>query len=185
VIDLAQEAPTTVILAEDEAKVYLQASTMTVWAPRGEEFVVRCDPSRAHANFYGTLDLKTGHEIVTRTERMNAQATALHLQAILEAHPEVDILLLWDRAPWHRGEAIRALRQANPRLTIMEFPTASPDLNPQEHVWRATRRNVCHNHTERALPDLAERFENHLNQTTFHSSFLDQYGWSLVCPGFT
>lgn len=158
---------------------------MAVWAPRGQAFTVRCDPGRAHANFYGTLNLKTGREIVTQAETMNAAATAVHLQAILAAHPDVDILLLWDRAPWHRGPAIRAVRQANPRLTIIELPTAAPDLNPQEHVWRATRRAVCHNHTEPRLPGLAERFENHLTETTFQSSFLDRYGWNLVCPGFT
>ena len=173
------------ILAEDEAKVYLQASTMATWAPRGQAFTVRCDPSRVHATFYGTLNLKTGHEIVTRAETMNAEASALHLQALLDAHPDVSILLLWDRAPYHRGEAIRALRQANPRLEILEFPTAAPDLNPQEHVWRDTRRKVCHNHTERRLPGLAERFEHHLTTTSFRSSFLDHYGWNLVCPGFT
>lgn len=173
------------ILAEDEAKVYLQASTMAVWAPRGQAITVRCDPGRAHANFYGTLNLKTGHEIVTRAESMNAKASAVHLQALLDAHPDANLLLLWDRAPWHRGEAIRDVREANPRLELIEFPTAAPDLNPQEHVWRATRRKVCHNHTERRLPGLAERFEDHLTTTTFHSSFLDRYGWYLVCPGFT
>lgn len=173
------------ILAEDEAKVYLQASTMAVWAPRGQAFTLRCDPGRGHANFYGTLNLKTGHEIVTRAETMNAEASAVHLQAILDAHPDSDILLLWDRAPYHRGPAIRAVREANPRLTIMEFPTAAPDLNPQEHVWRATRRAVSHNHTEVRMPALADRFTDHLTGNTFHSSFLDRYGWNLVCPGFT
>ena len=184
-MDIAQTAPETVILAEDEAKVYLQASTMAAWAPREQSCTVRCDPGRAHANCYGTLNLKTGAEIVTRAETMHAAATTIHLQAILDAYPTVDILLLWDRAPWRRGPAIRALLAANPRLTIIEFPTAAPDLNPQEHVWRATRRKVCHNHMKRRLPELAERFERHLTTTTFSSSFLERYGWNLVCPGFT
>ena len=122
------------IVAEDEAKVYLQASTMAVWAPRGQAFTVRCDPGRAHANFYGTLNLKSGDEIVTRAETMTAEASAVHLQAILNAHPDVNILLLWDRAPYHRGPAVQKLRQAKPRLEIREFPTAAPELKPQEHV---------------------------------------------------
>ena len=157
---------------------------MATWAPRGQSFTVRCDPGRAHVSWYGTLNLKTGQEIVTRAAKLNAETTAEHLQALLTAHPESNILLLWDRAPWHRGPAIQALCQANPRLEILEFPTAAPDLNPQEHVWRATRRKVSHNHSERRMPDLAARFENHLTTTTFHSSFLDHYGWYLVCPGF-
>ena len=171
------------ILAEDEAKLYLQASTMAVWAPRGQPFSVRVDPSRKSTSFYGTLNLTTGQEVVTQAEKMNAVATAQHLQALLDAYPTGKILLLWDKAPWHRGQAIREVVERNPRLTLHLFPTASPDLNPQEHVWRATRREVAHNHTQRRLPDIAARFEHHLRQTTFPSSFLDHYTYP-VCPGF-
>ncbi len=181
---MAQDAPETVILAEDEASLYLQATTMAVWGPCGDPLVVRCDPSRTKTNFYGTLNLKTGRDIVTEAATMNAKATATHLQAILDAYPDVPILLLWDRAPWHRGAEIQAVLDANPRLELMRFPTAAPDLNPQEHVWKATRRAVSHDHSDRRLPDLAQRFEHHLTSTTFTSSFLDRYGWKLVCPMF-
>jgi transposase len=158
---------------------------MAVWAPRGQAFTVRADPGRAHTAFYGTLDLKTGHPIVTEATHMNAATTVTHLDAILARYPAAPILLLWDRAPWHQGAAIREFLAANPRLEIMRFPTAAPDLNPQEHVWRATRREVCHNHTERRLPNLVQRFTDYLAKTTFPSTFLEQHGWYLVCPRFT
>ena len=169
----------------DEASLYLQATTMAAWGPRGQPLTVRCDPSRAKTSFYGTLDLKTGHELVTQVDTMNAEATAGHLNTLLTTYPDVPILLFWDRAPWHRGAEIRAVLEANPRLELLVFPTAAPDLNPQEHVWKATRRAVSHNHTERRLPGLAERFKTHLTSTSFHSSFLDRYGWYLVCPEST
>lgn len=184
-MDTAQTAPDTVILALDEASLYLQATTMAVWGPVGETQVVPCDPGRAKTSFYGTLDLKTGRELVTEVATMNAAATAAHLDHILVAYPTVPILLLWDKAPWHRGPAIQAVLAANPRLELVNFPTAAPDLNPQEHVWRATRRATSHNHTQRRLPELAKHFAKHLTTSTFASSFLDQYGWYLVRPGFT
>lgn len=169
----------------DEASLYLQATTMAVWGPRGQPLVVRLDASRSKTNFYGTLDLKTGRVVVSEVETMNASATAAHLRTILAHYPDVPILLLWDRAPWHGGGEIRDVLKANPRLKLVVFPTASPDLNPQEQVWKATRRAVSHNHTQPRLPDLAARFKAHLTNTTFHSSFLDRYGWNLVCPRFT
>ena len=157
-IDLLQEAPDTVILAEDEASLYLQATTQQVWAARGLTPVVRADPSRRKTNFFGSLNLHTGDVITTREPVMDAEASARHLQAILDAFPNRRILLLWDRAPWHRGPALRALVAANPRLEFMLFPVAAPDLNPQEHVWKAVRRAVSHNHTLSRLDNLAERF---------------------------
>ena len=121
--------------------------------------------------------------LAQQVEQMTAETTASYLETLLERYPAVSIVLLWDRAPWHRGEKIRDVQAANPRLELVTFPTAAPDLNPQEHVWKATRRAVSHNHTQRRLPDLAKRFKAHLTTTTFQSAFLERYGWNLVCPG--
>jgi transposase len=129
--------------------------------------------------------LRTGQEIVMRTTEMNAEVTAQYLELILEALPGVNILLLWDRAPWHFGQPVRDVLEANPRLEAMLFPVAAPDLNPQEHVWKAARRAISHNHMTPRLPELADKFESHLRSTTFESSFLDRYGFNSICPMFT
>jgi transposase len=184
-MDIAQNAPDTVILAEDEAALYLQATTTAVWAPRGQTPLVRLDPQRHKTNFYGALDLCTGNEVVARSTTMNAQTTAQHLNQILQAFPQRQILLFWDRAPWHFGPPIRDILSANPRLEIMYFPVAAPDLNPQEQVWKATRRAVSHNHNQRRLPELADNFQDHLTTHTFTSAFLVRYGFNTICPVFT
>jgi hypothetical protein len=113
-MDLAQEAPETTILAQDEASMYLQATTTAVWAPQGQTPVVRLHPGREKVNFYGTLNPHTGQEIVMRSDVMNAAATARHLEQILQAIPEVPILLLWDRGPWHSGQPIQEVLAAPP-----------------------------------------------------------------------
>jgi transposase len=169
----------------DEASLYLQATSMAVWGPCGQPLVVRCDASRTKTSFYGALNLKTGQVVAQEVAHMTAESTASYLETLLSHYPAVPILLLWDRAPWHRGETIRKVLAANPRLELVSFPTAAPDLNPQEHVWKATRRVVSHNHIQRRLPDLAKRFKAHLTTTTFRSSFLERYGWNLVCPRST
>jgi len=145
---------------------------------------VRADPGRAKTNFYGALNLQTGQEIAMRSDLMNAEVSAQYLELCLEANPDVPILLFWDRAPWHRGKSIDQVLAENPRLEIIFFPPASPDLNPQEHVWKAVRREVSHNHLETRLPELADRFLNKLNSSTFKDTFLDRYGYSAICPLF-
>ena len=162
--------------------MYLQATLMAVWNPVGETPSVRVDPGRSKVAFYGSLDLRTGAELVTRTTHLDAVTTAQHLQQVLDRYPGQRMVMFWDRAPWHRGAAIRELLATNPRLEIVEFPTGSPDLNPQEQVWKQTRRAVSHNHVTPKLPELADRFEVHLKEHTFQSSFLEHYGFYLVCP---
>jgi transposase len=164
--------------------MYLQATLMAVWAPKGQPPVVRTHRGREKTCFYGSLDLQTGKDIVTQSPVMNAEVTAQHLRQILDAFPERPILLLWDRAPWHSGQPIRDLLAANPRLEILRFPVAAPELNPQEHVWKATRRAVSHNHVLRRLPELAAEINTHLTTQTFKTSFLERYGFDIIYPMF-
>jgi transposase len=106
------------------------------------------------------------------------------LNQILETIPGQPILLFWDRAPWHSGQPIKEVLVANPRLEILRFPVAAPELNPQEHVWKAVRRAVSHNHSLRRLPDLTEQIEQHLTTETFESSLLADYGVDAIRPMF-
>lgn len=184
-IDVAQNAPQTVFLAGDEAGLYLQATTCYVWSPTGQTPIIRADPGRAKTNFYGSLNLQTGQEIAMRSDLMNAEVSAQYLERLLEANPDLPVILFWDRAPWHRGKAIDKVLEENPRLEIVFFPTASPDLNPQEQVWKAVRKEVSHNHLEARLPQLAHRFLNQLNSNTFKSAFLEKYGYAAICPMFS
>jgi len=116
-----------------------------------------------------------------RSAIMNAETSALFLEKILLACPDDPILLLWDRAPWHRGPKIKAILEANPRLEIIYFPPGAPDLNPQEHVWKATRKVVSHNHAAKKLDKLADDFEDHLTSETFPCSLLEKHSYPYIC----
>jgi transposase len=146
---------------------------------------VKVDPRRDKTSFYGTLDLTTGKEIVTESPHMNGAATVEHLAQVLDAYPERPILLFWDRATWHKGPLVREFLDAHPRLEVMHFPVAAPDLNPQEHIWKAARQAISHNHTQRRLSDLASKFITYLNTHSFHCSFLDSYGYNAIRARFT
>lgn len=171
-------------LAADEASLYLQATLMRVWAKKGETPVVNVAANRDNTHFYGALNLKTGQETVLRSDLMKAQVSALFLLYLLATYPDVGILLLWDRAPWHQGKAIRAVLEANPRLEILWFPPGSPELNPQEHVWKAVREAVSHNHQVARLDVLAEEFETHLKTARFPCDLLDRHDFHNIAAIF-
>jgi len=75
-MDTAQTAPDTVLLAEDEASLYLQATTMRVWSPVGQTPVVRVDTQRDMVHFYGCLSLTTGEELAMRAEKMSCRSVS-------------------------------------------------------------------------------------------------------------
>ncbi len=171
-------------MAGDEASVYLQATLHVVWAPRGQTPIITLHPGRESTHFYGALNLHSGQELAMRSPVMNAETSALFLDKLMLAYPDDPILLLWDRAPWHRGPEIKAVLAANPRLEIMYLPAGAPDLNPQEHVWKATREAVSHNHFCKQLDLLANEFESHLTTHTFACSLLEKHGYTKLCMMF-
>ncbi len=171
--------------ALDEAGLYLQATTSFVWSFIGETPIVRADPGRKQTHFYGALNLLSGQEIVVRSDVMSGEVTALFLHRLLDSTPEeVPVVVFLDRAPWHRGEEVAKVLQDNPRLEIIFFPPASPDLNPQEHVWKATRKAISHNHDFASFSALTGMFESFLSTTLFPSSFLDHFGYTTIYPMF-
>jgi len=173
-----------VLLAGDEASLYLQATLMRVYSPIGQTPIIKVAADRENTHFYGALNLITGEEVVLRSDLMISEVSALFLQRLLLTYPDRPILLLWDRATWHKGEAVRAMLEANPRLEVMWFPPGSPELNPQEHVWKAAREAVSHNHTQKKLPELVEAFETHLTLTQFPCSLLQKHGYQDLCAMF-
>jgi hypothetical protein len=46
-------------------------------------------------HFYGSHNLLTGAETVTRTTVMKAKTTALHIQRVLAANPDGPVLRIW------------------------------------------------------------------------------------------
>lgn len=56
------------------------------------------------------------------------------------------LLFILDGAPYHKGEAITDFVQ-EPRheLELHYLPGYSPELNPQEHVWKVFRKQHTHN----------------------------------------
>ncbi|RIK38568.1 MAG: IS630 family transposase [Chloroflexi bacterium] len=165
--------------------LYLQATLKAVWYFRGQTPIVKRHPGRELTHFYGALNLATGQEVVMRTPIMNADVSALFLQKLLLTYPDRPILLFWDKAPWHHGAALQRLLADHPRLEILYFPTAAPDLNPQEHVWKATREAVSHNHQMSKLDQLAHAVEAHLTSTTFPCSLLDQHDYHRLSMLFS
>jgi transposase len=142
VIDLLQTDPHSVILAWDEAHVWAQLTPHCLWSPIGHTPSVSVWPQRHRVVFYGALNLRSGHEHALITERMNQPTSAMFIQHLLDLYPDHPILLIADRASWHKGRPVQALLDANPRLHIFYLPPACPDLNPQEHVWSWVRRSV-------------------------------------------
>lgn len=178
--DFLQDHPQGQVIALDEMSLYFQATTTRAWAAIGQSPVVRVSPQRDHVHFYGAVNLRTGHEVALPTPDMSSQTTAVFLRDLLLCYPTQPILLLWDRAKWHKGEAVKQVIADHPRLDTVFFSPASPHLNPQEHVWSQARTAVSHNHTCPTFQQLRQAFLNFLSSTLFSFVWLSKYAPAIL-----
>lgn len=160
--------------------LYFQATTTRVWSPIGQTPLVRVSPQREYIHFCGVLNLRTGHEFVLPVLQQTGEETVNILHDLLLCYPTQPLLLLWDRASWHKGMAVNSLLDNHPRLETLFFPPACPDLNPQEHVWSQARAAVSHNHTYSTFQQLKQSFLDFLSSTVFHFDWLAKYAPAIL-----
>ena len=165
--------PHTVVLCEDEMILTTATTTQKVWIPQGTTpAVIETNRSRVSRSFFGFLNLKTGQQNAFATERQTMYDTAKILSKVRKCYPTMKILLLWDGAGWHRGivaqEAI-----AKHHIEQIFFPPYSPELNPQEHVWKQGRATVTNNRFIPKIEPVAKELIDYLNSTKFSYSLLD------------
>lgn len=170
-----QHHPNATVLALDEMRLSSQASPMRVWASCGHTPLLPVLSQREWVVFYGALDVRTGRELALPAPTTNRVMTANFLMVLLMLFPHDPLIILLDNASWHWGGEVQKRLSQNPRLHLLYLPTACPDLNPQEQVWKAARVNVSHNHLYPDLARLTEAMEVYLMETPFNTSFLDRF----------
>jgi transposase len=158
-----------VILCEDEMVLTSRTTVQKVWLPKGEyPPVVETNSTRRRKNFYGFLNLKTGEEHAYLTDKQNMGVTAEILERVRKLYRGRLLVIIWDNCGWHRGSKVTEWIAADGNTETIHFPPYTPQLNPQEHVWKAGRSHVTHNqYIGEHLEEIASKFEQYITGRTF------------------
>jgi transposase len=163
----------TVILTADEMSLSTQTTVQKIWLPQGEYPRIEVATKRDARSIYGFLNIKTGQETAFKTKWQNMHITYEVLEKLRETYPAQKLLLIWDKAPWHKGSKAQQFIKEDGNIEILDFPRAAPELNPQEHVWKNGRSKVSHNCFIDDIDKTTDEFVDYLNKTIFKYSFLD------------
>lgn len=164
------------VLVEDECRIEREAGTAAVWCPKGKTITIGVDQEKQAVSFYGALNVKTGDcHFLSTAGKQNSEVTVRFLKTLEERYQGRKALLIWDSAPSHFKEVKTYLRGNRKwQLEILPLPPYSPELNPQEHVWRQGRQFVTHN-SQDDFTDRVRKFANFLISNKFKSGFLEKY----------
>jgi transposase len=132
----------------DEAHFYADADLRGKWVLKGEPALVDSTSPRygEKASYYSAVCLETGEvDYLALEGNSNADTSVAFLEHLRARHPE-PLIVIWDNAPAHGGDPIRAyLATPEVRLRLVRLPAYSPDFNADEHIWGWIREEVTAN----------------------------------------
>lgn len=134
------------LLFGDEASFAQWGSLGYTWAPVGQQPVVRTTGKRKAYKVFGLIEFFSGRLFYRGIEgRFNAQSYQAFLEGVL-AQTTAALFLVQDGAKYHTAAALQPFWHAHRgRLFTARLPSYSPDYNPIEFLWRATKRAATHN----------------------------------------
>lgn len=138
---------------QDEARIGQQGSLTRVWAEKGSRPRLVRQQQYEYAYIFGAACPSTGESVGLVLPSSNTEAMNLHLQAISERVAQnKHAVVIVDNAGWHHAGELQKFSN----ITLMYLPPYSPELNPQEQVWRQMRERYLANRCYKDYDDIVE-----------------------------
>ena len=165
--------PEWVCFAADECSIVWETEIRKAWIKKGEKTILKADRTKQRQNYFGALNLKTGHHTLVPLVWQNTSTIIEALRALTKEYPEKKLCMIWDNARWHRSNELRSLLGEGKEFAHIHFiwlPPYAPDHNPQEHVWKFGKEAIS-NQVYPSFQDLRHTFENAISRKLFDYKF--------------
>ncbi len=166
----------TIGLAGDEAVLTSSTRLQKVWLPTEKPAFIQDTTNRKTTHFYGFLNVQSGESIAFQTSRQCGETTVSILKKLARQCDNKRIVIFWDNASWHKSKVVRDYLKSTSKFKFYNFPPYTPDLNPQEHVWKEMRDKVL---TNTLIPDIdkaAKHAIEFINNAIFKYKFFGVHG---------
>lgn len=140
----------------DEASFWLDGTLHRTWARVGEQPRVDTFGERKTAHVFGALTLEEKPLLFFRFAPVfNAQSFLEFLKELVRRCRRRKLFLIIDNGPCHNldAEGQRWLAAHRHRIELFRLPPYSPEYNPIEGVWKATKKQTTHNRFYRTVQE--------------------------------
>jgi len=133
-----------VLLALDETILTETPPLRAAWGRQGQQVSIPITGNRGRRVLYGALNLRSGKLELASSLHWAQEGFQAFLQHIRRRWRGWRIVLFLDRGSPHTARRSRELAQTL-AIELRWLPTACPELNPIEHLWRHLKRDVLGN----------------------------------------
>jgi transposase len=155
----AAQVGATVYFA-DEAGLRSDYHGGTTWAPVGQTPIVRTTGARHSINMISAVTAKGAMHFTTFIGKMNAEVFISYCRSILHDDGGIVFLIL-DGHPVHRSRAVKEFAASTKgKLRLFFLPPYSPELNPDEWVWKNVKHDRVGKTAITSFDDLRRKAES-------------------------
>lgn len=143
---------------EDEVIFQISGSTMRTWAPRGVGSLVDSLPGRSSIKVLGAVTAEGNPRFHFRFAPVfNQETFGAFLRQIIRQYPTTKVHLILDNVRYHHTKHIQEwLETKKEQIELHFLPPYSPQFNPIEKVWKATKKASIHNRYFENLDELKD-----------------------------
>ena len=118
-----------------------------MWAKKGRQpKVITFTSKRERKSIIAATNLRTGAQTSLFFDTGDSRTFIEFLKVVLQEYPQENICMILDNVRFHHSKLVQEFLEKNSRLEFMFLPLYSPDLNPQEWIFKWFRKEVTHNH---------------------------------------
>lgn len=143
------------IYFEDESGVSLAPVMGKTGAPKGQTPMVRV--TGKHGGVLAMSAISPSGRMCFRLEerKINADVFIEFIKQIGQQHPKRKVGVVMDQAPCPIARKVQQFSEQSHQLKVFYLPPYSPDLNPDEKLWRHLKHVALKNHHARDKKQLA------------------------------
>lgn len=141
------------VFFEDEIKTKLIPRKGYVWTREKKAFIPNNNSQKKTYTVSAVNPFKA-KTVTIHNEKFNAEVFEQFLKKLLK-HNKGNIVLVLDNHKAHHAKDLKPFLEKHARLKLLFLPAYSPDLNPQEEIWKYLRQKLLNNKLYETVEDMA------------------------------
>ena len=114
----------------------LMSNIRRSWSQKGKRTVYQNQQEFSNRYLYSAIDPISGDTFhLMDFDDASTDQTDIFLSALQEKFPDDHLVIVWDRAPFHRSQSLK-----RKHMTLISLPSYSPQLNPVERYFGEMRK---------------------------------------------
>jgi transposase len=164
---------------EDEARFGRISDPAYCWAPSGLRPIISSQIVREFTHVFSAVSPNDGQSFSLILPYANTDAMNIFLQELSKEFQEYRIILIMDKAAWHRSKDLSKVEN----IRYIYQPPYSPELNPVEHLWEYIRENYLKNAYWLSMETLEEALAAVLKKIADCSEMIQSlvgFHWAII-----